>query len=735
MRIVIYIVGVLFFACAAQADTVTVYNTVTQPIYVAVYQQKNMLTKSTAYRINQTIVIPAGEKGAVNRPPRKIGYDREIAFSLHPEILRPQLQVQEFNRTTHVNIGDMQGSSVYIAMEKGKLKGFNALEWTVVQPALRELKGIQKEAVSAIVGPVKDTLKTKLPGIVDNPYKNQVARVRIGNQLHEGERSYRAKRGPKVRAALERFLGRALAPQARVPVIAFIESGGGYRAMTCALGWHIGAQKIGLLDAVTYMVGLSGSTWAIGLWMLSGLSLEQAKKQIFSRMAGITRVSSAESVLIAQYLLAKAAFDQELTLIDLYAGLLANALLEPFQDKRHRVFLSDQVRAIASADVPFPIYTAVRGEDKAPQDWYEFTPYEIGASWLGMYVPSWAYGRKFYAGVSQDFAPEQSFGFQMATFGSAIAATFEQMKANVLIDTQIEPPLDVVVDAVIDRIGQQRITRARVYNFTAGISQSPLRDRPTISLVDAGLEFNLPYPPISGERPERYADIIVILDASAGRVGDELKKVEAYARTKNLKFPKIEYAHIAERAVSIFKDEQDATVPLIIYMPRVMDQELFQAMQNNSLLDDLRPRITGFDVERCITNGYCSTFNMNYTNEQAQQLSALTEFNMRACVNSIRQAVNWKIDRMQGQATSVPPAKSVPSKPRIGDDAGDGYIWNDLAGYQIKCDRGAILLDDHGAPCTSASTHCGCVCTKGKLISLPVEKKVPGVDRAHWGCQ
>ena len=47
----------------------------------------------------------------------------------------------------------------------------------------------------------------------------------------------------------------------QVPVIAVLGSGGGTRAMTSLYGSLAGLQELGLLDAVTYLSGVSGSTW------------------------------------------------------------------------------------------------------------------------------------------------------------------------------------------------------------------------------------------------------------------------------------------------------------------------------------------------------------------------------------------------------------------------------------------------------------------------------------------
>lgn len=47
----------------------------------------------------------------------------------------------------------------------------------------------------------------------------------------------------------------------QVPVIAVVGSGGGTRAMTGLYGSLKGLQRLGLLDAMSYITGVSGSTW------------------------------------------------------------------------------------------------------------------------------------------------------------------------------------------------------------------------------------------------------------------------------------------------------------------------------------------------------------------------------------------------------------------------------------------------------------------------------------------
>lgn len=47
----------------------------------------------------------------------------------------------------------------------------------------------------------------------------------------------------------------------QVPVVAVLGSGGGTRAMSSLYGSLAGWQELSLLDTVTYLSGVSGSTW------------------------------------------------------------------------------------------------------------------------------------------------------------------------------------------------------------------------------------------------------------------------------------------------------------------------------------------------------------------------------------------------------------------------------------------------------------------------------------------
>ncbi len=48
-----------------------------------------------------------------------------------------------------------------------------------------------------------------------------------------------------------------------------------------------------------------------------------------------------------------------------------------------------------------------------------------------------------------------------------------------------------------------------------------------------------------------------------------LRWAEEYMRTKGLKFPPIDYTQADTQVMSIFKDEQDPTCPIVVYFPRI----------------------------------------------------------------------------------------------------------------------------------------------------------------------
>lgn len=494
---------------------------------------------------------------------------------------------------------------------------------------------------------LKEEIKKLFLHSAKDPYARREATVRRGNQLAAQEIEYLQKRKLKVKQALEQLLGRSL-DGSYIPKIALIGSGGGYRAMLSTTGFLSGAHEIGLLDAVTYVTALSGSTWAVGYWISTGLPIDQFKKDLLSIVGqnkGLARINPELSKLIVDVLLTKFAFNMPITLVDFYGGLLANALFEQFGNKRQQVRLSDQQARVNGGDFPLPIYTAITADKKQNRpEWYEFTPYEIGGSWLGLYVPTWAYGRLFNQGKSLMSAPEQSFGFQLGTYGSAFAITFDRLYQEIAESVTL-PTTHFIMKQLLKIAGKKYLARAKVYNFTYGMSESPIKNLSFIGLADAGIAFNLPYPPVSGERPERKADILIFLDTSANVVeAPELKLAQKYAKSRGLLFPKIDYTAIHERAISIFMDRTNSEVPVVVYMPFVKDHVLWDVYKQAAVGDNIYiQNLNTFDPHKCTISDFCRTFNFSYSPQQAYQVILQSEFNMKMSKQKIVEVIEWII--------------------------------------------------------------------------------------------
>ena len=527
--------------------------------------------------------------------------------------------------------------------------------WRATVVALKQQYENAKSFVGReIISPVlMKILKSQEKAIVNNPYKDSAAIVRIGNNLPSQEIAYRAKRAPKVKVALENLLGRSLDDK-KIPEIALVGSGGGYRAMLCTTGFLTGAEKIGLWDAATYVTALSGSTWALGPCMMMGWTWADFRIYLEGVVIkNIIKINSEDAKYIADAFATKLAFNQSITTVDLFGALLANRLLYGFGENRQMLYLSQQASRIEDGSRPYPIYTAIDGSEKVVHDayWYEFTPHEVGVAVFGVYVPTWAFGREFFDGNSLDFAPEQTLGFIMGTCGSAFALHVGLAWDELTEDIPNNILKSLIEKHVVAPLKGKRAFWSEVNNYMRGMADIPnayanLQTRETLKLIDSGLSFNLPYPPVSGERPDRKADVLIFLDSSAGAITKELKKTEKYARDHGLKFPMIDYTDLDKKTFAVFKDETDFSVPVVIYMPRTSDEQLWQ---ENKLKPEFNAyeNIEGFDMEACTSQfgQVCNTLNFEYTEEQAQQVMNQMEFNMVVNKDNIIEVLNWAIDR------------------------------------------------------------------------------------------
>lgn len=511
---------------------------------------------------------------------------------------------------------------------------------------------------------IKHEILRLSPVSADNPRKNDVARVRQGAMSAGPEElAWRVQRFPIVKAAQEKFLGMELTDD-EVLEVAISCSGGGFRAMLGSLGSLKIAQESGLLDCVMCISGLSGSTWLIGPWIASGISLAEYKQLLFPRLKNGLMPSQSFVTNVANNLLVKFASNQPLTSVDLYGSLLADTLLGgrdanyTYLASSFSGYLPSNAERIANVHkYPLPVYTAVVGDEK--QEWVDFTPYEVGSRAYQAYVPTWAFGRKFNKGVSTDYAPEQTLGFLMGVFGSAYCFNFRTAYQTAmphlleipLLKDILEPiKLELLEPVVYTQVGDIRFAYAAVNNFMMGISGHSLAHQEKLKLVDAGVVMSNPIFSTYRMFPEGNApDIIIACDYGASGLGDkELLRASAYAAEKNLPFPTLSNDTVkrgkwSKQVLSMFGSAQDTSLPVVFYMPRIKDEQLLQQYKNNPHYAYYIKVLASLDWDRVVNKGYANTLNMQYSPEQAETVCALSEFNMLTQIEVIRNTMKERI--------------------------------------------------------------------------------------------
>jgi len=199
----------------------------------------------------------------------------------------------------------------------------------------------------------------------------------------------------------------------------------------------------------------------------------------------------------------------------------------------------------------------------------------------------------------------------MGIWGSAFSANLKVMLDEYL--SKLPKPVVALLKAAMseETVGDTRVSPAHMWNITYHINGRPLQQKKKLTLIDAGLDFNNPLPPLL--RPERKVDIIIVFDQSKTVVGaPELEKADKYFSNRGISFAKVDYSQAA-KTISIHRDPANKA-PLIIYMPRV---------GNDAALPDY--------AEIAANKGawqFIDTSNFAYTAEQVMRLTNLTRDNV-----------------------------------------------------------------------------------------------------------
>nr|XP_040574096.1 LOW QUALITY PROTEIN: cytosolic phospholipase A2-like [Lepeophtheirus salmonis] len=264
--------------------------------------------------------------------------------------------------------------------------------------------------------------------------KNLEPSLRFDLRLCDEELDFVRSRREKVFAALNQFIGEECQMQMEeVPKICIMTSGGGFRAMIACSGVYKALQSEGLLDCASYVAALSGSSWYTStLFSHPEFPHPGVAETIIPELRECVEkhwqvhLSPPWSSRYLKKIIRKSVNGQPVSFTDFFGYLVGQQLL----NSRMKSKLSDQREKIADGKAPMPIYTCLHVKSnvsaKMFQEWYEFTPYEVGIPKYGVFMKSNEFASKFYMGQVVKKFPEVPLHFLSGIWGSAFTILFKR---------------------------------------------------------------------------------------------------------------------------------------------------------------------------------------------------------------------------------------------------------------------------------------------------------------------
>ncbi|XDV21705.1 hypothetical protein PO909_026739, partial [Leuciscus waleckii] len=320
--------------------------------------------------------------------------------------------------------------------------------------------------------------------------------VRIKHSLDKNEEDFRVSRRTTVQQCLQRH--QIHCSRDEVPNIALLGSGGGERAMVGLLGSLVQLDKAGLLDCVSYLSGVSGSTWCMAsLYQEPDWStkLEAVKDKIVQRLSGPAVSWGDAYAKLKKYYYEKDIF----SLTDFWAAMVVTTYVKEIDEHTLKEEDWDQ----HSKD-PFPIYTVIDKQCKQQKEgdpWFEFTPHEAGYSLTGAFVRDSNFGSQFEKGSMIKKQPEIDMLYLQGLCGSALADGEENWK--------------FIWQKIKDFFGHLK-SNIKIFEEMGKVDPDPYIDKCFQVLLDL-VDMNLCV--LDGKDPSAYDESIrtILIDLSEGK--------------------------------------------------------------------------------------------------------------------------------------------------------------------------------------------------------------------------
>ncbi|NWS72009.1 PA24E phospholipase, partial [Crotophaga sulcirostris] len=523
--------------------------------------------------------------------------------------------------------------------------------------------------------------------------------LRLGFDLCAEEQDFICKRKKVVAAALKNVLQLdGDLQEDEVPVVAVVTTAGGVRSMTAMFGSLLALQELGVLDCVSYISGLSATTWTMAKlyehanWSqkdLRGPVGDIRKRVIKSKLHCF---SLDHMKYYEKELCERKQEGHKLSFTDLW-GLFIDCMLHN-QECTHK--LSDQQLAVNEGQNPLPIYLSLNVKDGFStldfKEWVEFTPYEVGFLKYGAFVRSEDFGSEFFMGHLMKKIPESRICFLEGTWSNIFSQNFmdalylsghsedfwHRWTRGTEYDIEEHPALpkkpheqptclSIPKDGLSNTLRQMMTGRPVVstyHNFLKGLQlhnkylenerfcmwkDTVLDSSPNqlnemgdyLKLVDTAFFINTSCPPVL--RPERKVDVILHLNYSGGSQTLPLELFSEYCLEHGIPFPGTELIqedreHLKE--CYVFEDNLEA--PVLVYFPLVCDT--FQKYKAPNVERGPTEMEQGrVDVSNCIAP--YGTGLLTYTEENFNKLLNLCSYNILNNKHLILQALRTAVER------------------------------------------------------------------------------------------
>ena len=618
---------VCFFAVPLCADMIWVNNETELPVFVASYlKPKNIQQDAQRTAGPQEI----GPRSSIQLERLELGpfdkrwwnSDRMLYFSRNSDGLKQKISHSESLLLGSTPITTIRGTTYYVYGDR-ELEGASDAEWKIVLPVVQQAR----QAGEFVLRPLLDKARERLQQ--ENPYRNEVGKVILGTDvLPQEEIDALKNRLPRAQQALSRVLGQEITQEA-VPHIALVLSGGGMRAQCCAAGFTRALEELGLLDAVMYVTSLSGSTWFVAPWTISGLTVKDFIAK-FKPQAARRFEADFDVELVTNALLRDLVYGEPASIVDVYGTMLAKRFLSPFTAKPlQTVTLNDQKQQVLNGTFPVPLYTSIV-TNITPHKWMEYSPFWIALPALNSWVQPQFYGRTFVAGKSTNDAAPYDLGHLMAVFGSAINVSVREA-FGILGKNLLKPLYDIALKTLqeFDK-GGLRVLPEYVHNYMYHMPESSFANQKFLVTVDAGIENGIPIAPLMHH--ERWPDLIIIMDAS-DPVVTFLKITEQFVRSNGFPLPPINYEGLDAKPFTLFTDpKNDPLTPSVIYVPCVANDEYSKTYK---------------PLEEMKLGRVANTFNFVYTPEQYDELSGLMTFAVKQHKDELIAELKRIVERKQ----------------------------------------------------------------------------------------